>query len=351
MSISPDAIAHARSINLIEFLIARGHKPVSRRPHHADFHAPYREDRNPSFSVSQRPDGTWVWYDFGRNEHEGCKHHGDLIDLVQLLDHVPFAEALHRILHNTVRSMAAPSEPSTAPPTDKERIAHAKKLYYAAQANMTPEREEELRSYFHKLALPYNQHLGAVWMRLGDDGIPYVAFPLPTPNIHFMQGLMARALGEAPPALMRVARGLKGPWILKRGNAPILITESIVDCLAGDELFGPSFTLCALNGLNTVERLQEYLKRLPSRIIYVALDNDASCIAVGNAPQNSSRKKGPHVQKELVSLLTHMGYHVMEVLLHHNANVKDLHKLWLKHPQRVSLLDLAKTGLHHAPAC
>ncbi len=216
---------------------------------------------------------------------------------------------------------------------------------------MTPEREEELRSYFHKLALPYNQHLGAVWMRLGDDGIPYVAFPLPTPNIHFMQGLMARALGEAPPALMRVARGLKGPWILKRGNAPILITESIVDCLAGDELFGPSFTLCALNGLNTVERLQEYLKRLPSRIIYVALDNDASCIAVGNALQNSSQKKGPHVQKELVSLLTHMGYHVMEVLLHHNASVKDLHKLWLKHPQRVSLLDLAKTGLHHAPAC
>ena len=52
---------------------------------------------------------------------------------------------------------------STASPTDKERIAHAKKLYYAAQANMTPEREEELRSYFHKLALPYNQHLGAVW--------------------------------------------------------------------------------------------------------------------------------------------------------------------------------------------
>lgn len=351
MSISPDAIAHARSINLIEFLISRGHKPVSRRPHHADFHAPYREDRNPSFSVSQRPDGTWVWYDFGRNEHEGCKQHGDIIDLVQLLDHVPFAEALNRILHNTVRSMAALSKPSTAPPTDKERISHAKKLYYAAKANMTPEREEELRSYFHKLALPYNQHLGAVWVRLGEDGIPYVAFPLPTPNIHFMQGLMARALGEAPPSLLRTARGLKGPWILKRGNAPILITESIVDCLAGDELFGPSFTLCALNGLNTVERLQEYLKQLPSRIIYVALDNDASCIAVGNAPQNSSRKKGPHAQKELVSLLTHMGYHVMEVLLHHNASVKDLHKLWLKHPQRVSLLDLAKTGLHHAPAC
>ena len=109
MSISPDAIAHARSINLIEFLIARGHKPVSRRPHHADFHAPYREDRNPSFSVSQRPDGTWVWYDFGRNEHEGCKQHGDLIDLVQLLDHVPFAEALHRILPVSYTHLTLPT--------------------------------------------------------------------------------------------------------------------------------------------------------------------------------------------------------------------------------------------------
>ena len=160
---------------------------------------------------------------------------------------------------------------------------------------------------------------------------------------------MARALDEAPPALMRVARGLKGPWILKRGNAPILITESIVDCLAGNELFGPSFTLCALNGLNTGERLQAYLKRLPSRIIYVALDNDAGCTALEHPLHISPPKKGPHVQKELVSLLTHMGYHVMEVLLHHNANVKDLHKLWLKNPQRVSLLDLTKTGLHHAP--
>ena len=77
------------------------------------------------------------------NEHEGCKQHGDLIDLVQLLDHVPFAEALQRILHNTVREYGGPEQPPPRPPTDKERIAHAKKLYYAAQANMTPEREEE----------------------------------------------------------------------------------------------------------------------------------------------------------------------------------------------------------------
>lgn len=348
MSISPDAIAQARRIDLIEFLIARGHTPVSRRPHHADFHAPYREDRNPSFSVSMRADGTWVWYDFGRHEHETRKNHGDLIDLVQLLDRVSFAVALDRILNNTVRSVATINESLSAPPSDKERIAHAKKLYYTAQANMTPEREQELRVFFHQLDLPYNQHLGAVWMRLGDVGIPYIAFPLPTPNIHFMQGIMARALGEVPPSLTRVARGLKGPWILKRGNAPILITESIVDCLAGDELFGPSFTLCALNGLNTGERFQGYLKRLPSRIIYIALDNDGEG-RVSDSRLAGSPKKGPHVQKELVALLTNMGYHVMEVLLHHNANVKDLHKLWLQHHQRVSLLDLTKTGLHHAP--
>jgi len=88
--------------------------------------------------------------------------------------------------------------PPRPPPTDKERIAHAKKLYYAAQANMTPEREEELRSYFHKLALPYNQHLGAVWMRLGDDGIPYVAFPASHTQHPFHARADGTSLGRGP---------------------------------------------------------------------------------------------------------------------------------------------------------
>ena len=52
---------------------------------------------------------------------------------------------------------------------------------------------------------------------MATTGIPYVAFLLPTPNIHFMQGLMVRALAR-PPALMWVARGLKGPWIPNAGT-------------------------------------------------------------------------------------------------------------------------------------
>ena len=58
--------------------------------------------------------------------------------------------------------------------------------------------------------------------------------------------------------------------------------------------------------------------------------------------RTAHERRGHTSRKELVLLLTLHGYHVAEVLLHHNASVKDLHKLWLKHPQRVSLLDLAK---------
>ena len=63
MKLSPDDIRRARSVNLIELLIGLGHKPVSRRPDHALFHSPLRDDRHPSFSVS-RVNGAWVWYDF-----------------------------------------------------------------------------------------------------------------------------------------------------------------------------------------------------------------------------------------------------------------------------------------------
>jgi hypothetical protein len=205
---------------------------------------------------------------------------------------------------------------------------------------MTPTREQELRAYFEMYRLPYYAHLGAVWLPLGELNLPYIAFPLPSPNVHFMQGLMCRALRDTPDDYRRRFRGNRSPWIMRRRDAPILITESIMDCLSSDVLFGPIFTLCALNGLPKPESVWPFLERLKPKIIYLALDNDL--------PSDDPKiKKGPELQRELVDLLSTKGIHTMEVQVHHQAGVKDLHRLWLQQPTRISGYHLSRSGIHH----
>ncbi|TKB71546.1 MAG: hypothetical protein E8D46_15465 [Nitrospira sp.] len=337
MPITPQDIAHLRQINLIAYLENLGHQPApgQHKPHHALYHSPLRKDRNPSFSVSF-VNGAWLWYDFAQPDH-----HGDIIDFVQAYFHLEFKEAVERLL----RSGNAPAPQKTAPATpspqsETERALHARKLYHHAKANMTAHREEELRAYFEMYRLPYYAHLGAVWLPLGELNLPYIAFPLPSPNVHFMQGLMCRALRDTPDDYRRRFRGNRSPWIMRRRDAPILITESIMDCLSSDVLFGPVFTLCALNGLPKPESVWPFLERLKPKIIYLALDNDL--------PSDDPKiKKGPELQRELVDLLSTKGIHTMDVQVHHQAGVKDLHRLWLQQPTRISGYHLSRSGIHH----
>lgn len=353
MKVTPDHIAQARHINMIEYLRRLGHHPVQARPDHALYHSPLREDRNPSFSVSL-VDGAWIWFDFA------LQTHGDLIDFVQTQDHLTFKEALATILHEPLpRTTVPPVRPSSpAPgPTEKDRVLYARKLYHGAKATMTPEREAQLRQYFLDRRLPNYPYVGAVWLpltfhstqcdhhrrqeqgaaclRMDCHPVPYIAFPLPTPNVHFIQGLMCRALGQVPQDRMRLWRGIPSPWVLRRKEAPMLVTESIIDCLAADVLFGPSFTLCALNGLGQSGQLLTYLERLQTKVVYLALDNDPD------------PKKGPRVQRQLVESLTTHGIHVMEVHTHHLSHTKDLHRHLLAYPHRISMFELTKTGVHH----
>ncbi len=337
MPITPHDIAHLRQINLIDYLGRLGHQPAPgpHKPHHALYHSPLRKDRNPSFSVSF-VNGAWLWYDFAQPDH-----HGDIIDFVQDYFHLEFKEAVEHLL----QSGNAPAPQKTAPPTpapqtETERALYARTLYHHAKAKMTRQREDELRAYFEMYRLPYYAHLGAVWLPLGERNLPYIAFPLPSPNVHFMQGLMCRALRDAPDDSRRRFRGNRSPWIMRRRDASILITESITDCLSSDVLFGPMFTLCALNGLPKPESVWPYLERLNPKMIYLALDHDLPS-------EDPKIKKGPELQRELVDLLSSKGIHTMEVQVHHQAGVKDLHRLWLRSPTRISAYQLSRSGIHH----
>ena len=335
-----DRIAQARRVNMIDYLRRMGYIPPHQsRADHALFRSPLREDRNPSFSVSL-VGGHWNWYDLGRGTH------GDLIDLVMKHDNLSFIEALDKILGDPPAVMPVPvmTQPKL---TNEDRTRLAKRVYFEAKSKMSPEREDALRDYFALTRLPYYPHIGSVWLTI--DNAPYIGFPLPSANLHFMTGMMCRALSEVPDNRRRLFRGNNTPWILKPRDAPVLITESITDCLAGDVLFGNHFTLFALNGLRKPEEMLPYLERLQSRIIYLALDNDPPPAV---APQHPTRteRKGPATQQEFIQLLTNQGLHTMEVRVHHREKVKDLHRLLLTHPKKISPYELTRTGIHHQPS-
>lgn len=69
-------IAQIKQIDLVDYLRAIGFSPTKESDKSAWYHAPYREDRTPSFKVNKDKK---MWYDFGTAQS------GDIIDLAELL--------------------------------------------------------------------------------------------------------------------------------------------------------------------------------------------------------------------------------------------------------------------------
>lgn len=69
-------IAQIKQIDLVDYLKAIGFSPTKESVKSAWYHAPYREDRTPSFKVNKDKN---IWYDFGTAQR------GNIIDLAELL--------------------------------------------------------------------------------------------------------------------------------------------------------------------------------------------------------------------------------------------------------------------------
>ena len=69
-------IAQIKQIDLVDYLRAIGFSPTKESDKSAWYHAPYREDRTPSFKINKDKN---IWYDFGTAQS------GDIIDLAALL--------------------------------------------------------------------------------------------------------------------------------------------------------------------------------------------------------------------------------------------------------------------------
>lgn len=99
-------------MNMIDYLITEGHRPVNVSDRSALFYSPFREERTPSFSVKwDQAKNSYFFKDFGDN----TKKAGDIINLVRRLKNVSTKEALHILatIHLTTSDFFTSYEPDT----------------------------------------------------------------------------------------------------------------------------------------------------------------------------------------------------------------------------------------------
>lgn len=90
-------IAQIKQIDLVDYLRAIGFSPTKETNKSAWYHAPYREDRTPSFKVNKDKN---IWYDFGTAQS------GDIIDLAELLYHSKDVSRLLKLIEGAVPALA-----------------------------------------------------------------------------------------------------------------------------------------------------------------------------------------------------------------------------------------------------
>jgi len=87
-----DRLLRAKSVDLVYFLSTHGHRPVRETESSAYFLSPFRNETNPSFSVSKVRN---KWTDWGPRDH------GDVIDLAEKIYGCTKMEAIDHLLGGT----------------------------------------------------------------------------------------------------------------------------------------------------------------------------------------------------------------------------------------------------------
>lgn len=340
--LDPALLAQAREVDLIAYLHAHGHQAAYARANRALFHSPLRDDRTPSFSVRYH-DKAWKWTDFGTDEH------GDGIDLVMRLQGIDFQAAVKALLGHWTES----SSQTIDAPRRRYSVREIRRLYQHLRSEMTPERTFLIHQYFLQRQIAFPEGLGLVYLDLAvhHDGtrIPYVGIPVPSPLTHLMTALECRALHDEnlPKQYKKRTLGDKTLWVIRRPTNSILVTESILDCLAGNQLLQNRTSLCALNTINNIDLLTPCMTQLRPGTIYLALDNDParhpSQTTATHAPP------GPAAQRKATDRLLRAGFRVVEVRHHLDAKVKDLYRLLTHTATPITLEQIEQRGIVHEP--
>ncbi len=261
--------------------------------------SPLREEAKPSFTVEYYK-GEWRWRDWGGDEAD----RGDIIELVERVYHVAFPEALTILLSKEYPAGYYRREAEAEKRDRDEKIAYARRLYARL---LRVNNIDAVSAYFRGRGVAYHFPMGCALHNDFREKKVYLATPVPTP--WNLTALECRELkGDGKKTL-----GAGGLWFLERDPKRILITESILDSLAGEVVLADKeISLCALNSAAYVNQLGEFLKEHDPDEVWLATDNDRPGIAA---------------RDRAVEIVSRTRTQIVLVEDHFRAGVKDLHKL------------------------
>jgi hypothetical protein len=279
-----------------------GLKPKGRSGSITYYLSPLREESKPSFTVEFYR-GEWRWRDWGGDEAD----RGDIIELVERVYSVDFPEALRILLSREYPAEYYKRESEIDKRDRDAKIAYAGRLYARL---LKVNNIDAVSAYFRERGVTYHFPMGCALHNDFREKKVYLCTPVPTP--WDLTALECRELkGDGKKTL-----GAGGLWFLKRDPKRVLITESILDSLAGEVVLeDKEISLCALNSAAYVNQLGEFLKRHDPDEVWLATDND---------------KPGIAARDRAVETISRTRAQIVLVEDHFKAGVKDLHKLLLQ---------------------
>lgn len=270
-----DIIEKAKRVNLSQYIeIVLGLAPQRRYKNSVFYFSPFRIETEASLHLTYK-DGIWVWYDFGSGYHRG-----DAVEFVKMYRDCSFKEAVKELLQFNGESLALSvfdSRPKHEKPSTEiekmRRIIKARNTYGRLVNNNVL-----IRKYFTEKGLRFHEEMGCKIYTDFKDHTNYVAIPIP--NTEHFRGLELREICSLARELetgskKRKNYGTKTLWVLKRDTSRFLLTESVLDALAGEVILNDErISLAALNGVGQVSQLKAMILSLKPKEMIVAMDND-----------------------------------------------------------------------------
>jgi len=278
--IDENALDLARTVDLPSFLeMELGLTPVTFDGNGRFYLSPFGEEKTPSLHVSYR-DGVWLWFD----HRSALRTGGDAIALLRRLGY-SFSDSVARLSRfNGWYDRGGITRKKLMEPSNnrKEESSAGKleKALYAREVHARlPDSGSTVKSYFTDRGLAYYPEIEARLFVDFKHSTKYITIPVPYPSD--LRGLELR---EYFPASMEMSAdfrkkrkcyGIKSLWVYKRNPRRLLVTESVLDALAGENLFDlQDATLVALNGVGQAAEIERLLKCVKPEEAFVAVDND-----------------------------------------------------------------------------
>ena len=252
-------IAQIKQIDLVDYLRAIGFSSTKESAKSAWYHAPYREDRTPSFKVNKDKN---LWYDFGTAQS------GDIIDLAELLYKSKDVSRLLKLIENAAPALA----PCIRTPISQygERLTDQFRNVKAMNLN-----QEALKSYLQSRGIDLDIgkcECKEVHYTCNKKGYFAVAFPNRAGGYEIRNPYFKGCIAPKDISIIRKSERSRGGYCcLFEGFMDYLSYLTLVKLgriTEGRE----SMDYIVLNSVSNVSRVIEPIKKY--EVIHCYLDND-----------------------------------------------------------------------------